>query len=110
MDGLRQVGDFTAAVATNAAMGLPVEALPPTHRTTAPLLFYRQGGVFVFPAGSLVHVFPSTLAARMAGLPAEVWEGISQWACKKNVEGGYLLAWIEGDLRGVHPSHLELLS
>ncbi|MDN0074024.1 hypothetical protein QU481_03860 [Crenobacter sp. SG2303] len=124
-EGLRPVGDFTAAVATSAALGLPAAdpagvarkrqhddpALHPTHRTTAPLLFHQPGtGPFVIAAGAPLHVFPSLFAAKTAELPDEIWEGLGEWAFKKNVEKGYCAAWIAGDLRGVHPDHLEELS
>ncbi|BAK75339.1 hypothetical protein NH8B_0504 [Pseudogulbenkiania sp. NH8B] len=110
--GPRPVADMTAAVATAAALKQPLldRSLSPTHRTTAPLLFHQPGrGPFLIGAGELVHVFPSLFAAKAAGLPADVWDGLGEWAAQKNVEKGYRLVWIEGDLRGVHPDHLEEL-
>jgi hypothetical protein len=121
--GPRPAGDFTAAVATNTALGRPAAGarpserqqnhieLHPTHRTTGPLLFHQSGkGPFVIETGTTVHVFPSLFAAKaVGGLPAEVWEGLGEWAFRKNQEKGYIVAWIAGDLRGVHPDHLEEL-
>jgi len=113
---LRPVGDYTAAVATSATMGeLPAAgandgkcSLLPTHRVTAPLLFYQPGnGPFLIDSGTAIHVFPSLFAAKSASLPPFVWSGLGEWAAKKNLERGYRLAWIAGDLRGIHPDHLE---
>ncbi|WP_024304112.1 hypothetical protein [Pseudogulbenkiania sp. MAI-1] len=111
-DGPRPVADLTPAIATAAAFKHPLldRSLAPTHRTTAPLLFHQPGkGPFLIGAGELVHVFPSLFAAKAAGLPAEVWQGLGEWAAQKNVEKGYRLVWVEGDVRGVHPDHLEAL-
>jgi hypothetical protein len=118
---LRPVGEYTGAVATDAALGRPagVEstrhqrdgvALRPTHRTTAPLLFHQPGhGPFIVPTRTPVHVFPSLLAARSAGLSANAWEGLGEWAYRKNTEHGYCVAWVADGLRGIHPDHLEQL-
>lgn len=84
-----------------------VLAMRPTHITTKSMLFYIDGQPVTIPEGAEIKVFSMLSAAIRAAECAEKCDTNAKWAIKKLDEKGLLLAWIEGDVRGLNHSSVK---
>lgn len=78
------------------------------RRSCKPLIFNDPvtGKEFEIPAGETVIMVSSLKDASAAGYLNEKDEA-AMWAARTNLQRGYVLLWIRGALRGVHPESLE---
>jgi hypothetical protein len=78
------------------------------RRTCKPLIFNDPltGKEFEIAAGETFVMVQSLKDASAVGFLNEKDES-AVWAARTNLQRGYVLLWIRGSLRGVHPDSLE---